>query len=342
MRQSENSPRLKTILVTGSNGFLGAEVVHQLVAAGFSVRATGIEAASLHTGVEYHQADILQPQQLSRLVKGMSLVIHTAGLAHVFDAGVQFEWQFHQINEIGTVNIISAAIDQGVKHFIHISTVSVYGPFTEGMYAEETPCNPVGPYALSKYNAEQRAQEIAQKVGMSLTILRLATLYGEGDPGNVGRLTNALDRGRFFWIGNGNNRKSLLYKGDAARACLVVASRPANGVSVYNVSAPPCAMRDIVNGLAMALGKKPVPIRIPAPIALAIGKFLSCLPDKRLSRLYSTIEKWLAEDVYDTSCIERDTGFHAQVDLIDGLKREVRWYRQSQGKIFLKNLKQQH
>lgn len=334
MIRSENSPQLKTILVTGSNGFLGAEVVHQLLAAGFSVRATGIETASLQTGVEYHQADILQPQQLSRLVEGISLVIHTAGLAHVFDAGMHFERQFHQINEIGTINMISAAQDQGVKHFILISTVSVYGSFTEGMYDEETPCNPVGPYALSKYNAEQRAQKIAQKVGMSLTILRLATLYGEGDPGNVGRLMHALDGGSFFRIGNGNNRKSLLYKGDAARACLVAASRPANAVSVYNVSAPPCAMRDIVDGLATALGKKPVPIRIPAPIALTFGKILSCLPEKRLSRLYSTIEKWLAEDVYDTSCIERDYGFYTQVDLIEGLKREVRWYRQKQGKNF--------
>lgn len=334
MIQSENSPRLKTILVTGSNGFLGAEVVHQLLAACFSVRATGIEPASLQTDVEYHHADILQPQQLSRLVEGISLVIHTAGVAHVFDAGVHFERQFHQINEIGTINMISAAIDQGVKHFILISTVSVYGPFTEGMYDEETPCNPVGPYALSKYNAEKRAREIAQKAGMSLTILRLATLYGEGNPGNVGRLMRALDRGRFFWIGDGNNRKSLLYKGDAARACLAVASRPANGVSVYNVSAPPCTMRDIVDGLAMALGKKPLPVRIPASIALTAGKCLYCLPEKRLSRLHSTIEKWLTEDVYDTSRIKKDYGFHTQVDLIKGLKREVRWYRQNQGKIF--------
>ena len=83
---------------------------------------------------------------------------------------------------------------------------------------ENTPCNPVGPYALSKYNAELRAIEIARVSGMALAILRLATLYGEGNPGNVGRLMRALDRGRFLWIGDGSNRKSLLYRGDAARA----------------------------------------------------------------------------------------------------------------------------
>ena len=60
---------------------------------------------------------------------------------------------------------------------------------------------------------------------MALTILRLATLYGEGDPGNVGRLMRTLDRGRFLWIGDGSNRKSLLYRGDAANACMAVAER---------------------------------------------------------------------------------------------------------------------
>jgi len=90
-------------------------------------------------------------------------------------------------------------------------------------------------------------------------------------------------------------------------------------------------MRDIVDGLAEALGKKPLPVRIPAPIAVCAGKVLSCFPYKRLSGLHTTIEKWLAEDVYDTSRIETDYGFYPQVDLIEGLKREVRWYRQNQG-----------
>ena len=103
--------------------------------------------------------------------------------------------------------------------------------------------------------------------------------------------------------------------------------------SIYTTfPAPACTMRDIVDGLAEALGKKPLPVRIPAPIAVCAGKVLSWLPYKRLSALHSTIEKWLVEDVYDTSRIESDYGFHAQVHLIEGLKREVRWYRQSQGR----------
>jgi len=231
-----------------------------------------------------------------------------------------------QVNEIGTANVAAVA---GVGHLILISSVSVYGPYTQGVYDENTPCNPVGPYALSKYNAEMRAIEIARESGMALTILRLATLYGEGDPGNVGRLMRALDRGRFLWIGDGSNRKSLLYKGDAARACMTVAERHASGINIYNVSAPPCPMRDIVDGLAVELGKRPLPIQIPASIAMCTGKVVSCLPYKRLSGLHATIEKWLAEDVYDTRRFEEAYGFQTKTSLEDGLKREVDWYRRN-------------
>ena len=74
--------------------------------------------------------------------------------------------------------------------------------------------------------------EISRMPHVDLTILRMATLYGEGDPGNVARLMRAIDLGRFIWIGNGMNRKSLLHKEDAARASLEVAKTPASGIQV--------------------------------------------------------------------------------------------------------------
>lgn len=322
------------ILVTGANGFLGQVIFSLLKESGISVRATDLGLEKFESNCFYRKADITKVEEIKPVLDNVKTIIHAAGLAHIFSPDASSEGKFRQINEIGTANVAAAASDMGVEHFILISSVSVYGPYTQGMYNENIPCNPIGPYALSKYNAEMRAIEIAQKSGMVLTILRLATLYGDGDPGNVGRLMRMIDRERFLWIGEGNNRKSLLYKGDAARACMAIAKRPASGVSIYNVSAPACTMRDIVDGLSRELGKKPFPVRIPASLAMSTGKFLSCFPYKSLAGLYATIEKWLAEDVYDTSHIERAYGFRTQVDLIEGLKREVRWYRQSQGNRF--------
>jgi nucleoside-diphosphate-sugar epimerase len=164
---------------------------------------------------------------------------------------------------------------------------------------------------------------------MALAILRLATLYGEGNPGNVGRLMRALDRGRFLWIGDGSNRKSLLYRGDAARACMAVAERPASGINIYNVSAPACTMREIVDGIADALGKHPFPVRVPASLALLLSRHLSRIPIRRMAGLHQTVKKWLAEDVYDTRRFEEAYGFQTKTSLEDGLKREVDWYRRN-------------
>jgi nucleoside-diphosphate-sugar epimerase len=199
------------------------------------------------------------------------------------------------------------------------------------MYDENTPCNPVWPYALSKYNAELQAIEIARESGMALTILRLATLYGEGDPGNVGRLMRTLDRGHFFWIGDGSNRKSLLYKGDAARACMAVAERSASGINIYNVSAPACTMREIVAGITAALGKYPFPVRVPASPALLLSRHLSRIPNRHMASIYQSVKKWLAEDVYDTHRFEEAYGFQTKTSLEDGLKREVDWYQRNKG-----------
>jgi nucleoside-diphosphate-sugar epimerase len=317
----------KNVLVTGANGFLGRAISSLLQVSGISVRATDLGAAGGSSDIVYRKADITRPEELKPVLESATTVIHVAGLAHIFSLDANSVEKFRQINEIGTANVASAAATAGVGHLIVISSVSVYGPYTQGIYDENTLCNPVGPYALSKYNAELRAIEIAQESGMALTILRLATLYGENDPGNVGRLMRTLDRGRFLWIGDGSNRKSLLYKGDAARACMAVAERPASGINIYNVSAPACTMREIVDGIADALGKHPFFVRVPAPPALLLSRHLSRMPNRRMAGLHQTVKKWLAEDVYDTRRFEEAYRFKTKTSLKDGLKREVDGYK---------------
>jgi nucleoside-diphosphate-sugar epimerase len=315
------------VLITGANGFLGTTIARQSLSSQISFRATDIHRSPVILGIDYDPTDVTNPSTIKPLLKDVTVVIHTAGLAHIFDDAQAQKTFFNTINVTGTVNMMNAAVIVGVQHFILISSVSVYGPYTHAMYDENTQCNPVGPYALSKYNAELCAIEIARKSGMALTILRLATLYGEGDPGNVGRLIRTLDSGRFLWIGDGSNQKSLLYKGDAARACMMVAGRPASGINIYNVSGPACTMHEIVAGITATLGKHPFPVRIPVSLALPLSRHLSRIPNHRVAGLHQTVKKWLAEDVYDTRRFEEVYGFQTKTSLVDGLKREVDWYR---------------
>ncbi len=328
MAKVSNNIRGNRILITGANGFLGRSIFDLFQASGLSVLATDLGAVS--SGVSnafYRKADITKGEEIKPILENATTVIHAAGLAHVFSPDANSGEKFRLINEIGTENVAAAAAEAGVRHFVLISSVSVYGPYTDEAYDEQRLCDPVGPYAQSKYNAELRATKIAQKSGMALTIVRLATLYGEGDPGNVGRLIETIDKGCFFWVGNGSNRKSLLYKGDAARAVMAIIQRPASGVNIFNISAPPCTMREIVEGIGDALGKHPLPIQIPASLALLLSRCLSRIPNRHLGDLYQTVKKWLVEDVYDTRRFEEAFNFQTKTNLKDGLKREVDWYK---------------
>lgn len=328
MAKVSNNIRGNCILITGANGFLGRSIFDLFQASGLSVLATDLAAVS--SGVSntfYKKADITKWEEIKPTLEDATTVIHAAGLAHVFSPDAKSSEKFRLINEIGTENVATAAASTGVRHFVLISSVSVYGPYTDEAYDEQRSCDPVGPYAQSKYNAELRATKIAQKSGMALTIVRLATLYGEGDPGNVGRLIETIDKGRFFWVGNGSNRKGLLYKGDAARAVMAVIQRPASGVNIFNISAPPCTMREIVEGIGDALDKHPIPFRIPASFALYLSRYISMLPNQRLTGLHETVKKWLVNDIYNTRHFEEAYNFQTKTMLKDGLRREVEWYR---------------
>ena len=318
---------METVLVTGANGFLGREILFELAGESVNVHATDMGDACSDSGIVYEKADITQPENLIGAIGNPDVVVHAAGLAHIFSPNALSNERFRRINEIGTENVAKASVQVGVRHLILISSVSVYGPYTLGQYDENTPCRPTGPYAISKYAGELRAIEVARRSDMALTILRLATLYGEQDPGNIKRLIQSIDKWPFLWIGDGRNRKSLLYKGDAARACKMVALSPAKGIRVFNVSGPPCTMREIVYTLSEYLGKRPLPGRVPAHLALGLSSSFSRLPIKKLKRVHPTVKKWLAEDVYDTRRFERVFGFTPDVDIEEGLRREVVWYR---------------
>jgi nucleoside-diphosphate-sugar epimerase len=316
-------------LITGARGFLGSEIVRQAKAAHLSVRATDKNAESAPSDVDYRLADILELSNLYPVFQDVTQVIHTAGLAHIFKKSQAFLAPFKAVNEEGTANVCHAAAKTGVEHFILISSVSVYGTSTRGVFDEKTPCSPEGPYAESKFRAEQRAIEIAQRFGMSLTILRLATLYGENDPGNVARLMRMIDKGRFVWVGNGSNLKSLLYHGDAARACMSVVSRPGSGIKIYNVSAQPYTMQEVIEGLAKALGRSLPRLHIPAAPVLQSARLFSMMAGNRgrLGNLYNLLEKWLADDAYDANLFKQKFRFQTEIGLIEGLQREVAWYR---------------
>jgi UDP-glucose 4-epimerase len=249
--------------------------------------------------------------------EGASVVLHCAGLAHVFGAGATDREPFRQANEVVAACAAQAVLDAGVPHLILVSSVSVYGGGELDIVDETAPCRPEGPYACSKLAGELRVAEVLQDSSAALTILRMATLYGAGDRGNIAKLTEAIARGRFMLPGNGHNLKSILHKTDAARACLLVAETPppAGTVGMFNVACAPQSMRSIVRTISASLKRRV--LRVPMPDRLLVAVASRLLRLGMLPGIMSTLQKFLRNDAYSPLLFEQTYGFHCEVALAD-------------------------
>jgi len=321
------------VLVTGATGFLGRAVVDELLQNGLEVLTTAKSPAA-NDLPNYYPADITDAESLNGLenVGEIDAIIHAAGLAHQFkETGREI---FRKINVEGTRNIAALALRLKAEKFILISSVAVYGEAKKAQtgFEEDADCQPSGFYAESKLEAEKAAIEVCSNNSIDLIILRPATIIGENDRGNVSRLVRAIDRRRFIWLGKGQNLKSLVYKTDVARACACLlensVGRGNNQTSVYNVTAEPLAMREIVGEIAKALDKSALPIHFPA---LPLQKSLSLLSQatgvKFLGNFSGTIDKWLSDEVFSGAKIKTETGFQIETSPIEGIRREALHYR---------------
>lgn len=319
-------PLMSRILVTGASGFLGASVAEQLHRENLAVRRTG-RRGKHNPLTDYWPADLRHSTALPDMLNGVSGVVHCAGLAHQFGPQPPHDSHYYGINCEATERLAHIAAARGVKRFVFVSSVSVYGPSKEpGPRNESAVPHPVGPYAQSKREAEIRLLRIAAETGLQVFILRMGTLYGEGDPGNVGRLMNAIQKGRFLMIGPGTNRKSLLHRDDAAQACVRAVLHPTDRpAGIWNITAGHHSMKDIVETLATAIDRELPRWHIPAFLAdglLRTGATFGVGPVRRwVKSRWLTVRKWLAEDAYDGSRFAEEFHWQPQVSLEEGFQR---------------------
>ena len=189
------------VLVTGAKGFVGKAIISALSQSRIEIVMLDLPPAraDIPPG-HFFGVDITNEVELGYFssIGGIDAVIHAAGLAHQF--GVVTREKFWRVNVDGTENAARLAVRLNAKGFILISSVSVYGKVgQEGSERTGTSaCHPEGLYAESKYESENAARRVCEKHGIDLIVLRLATVIGEGDAGNVSRLIKAVDKRKFY------------------------------------------------------------------------------------------------------------------------------------------------
>ena len=235
---------MSTVLVTGGAGFIGSHVSRAYLAQGHRVIIA--DDLSSHRNelippeAEFHQLDI-RDSALIELFQRVrpDVVSHHAAQVSVQRSVRQPELDA-SINIVGTANVLEAAATSGVKRFIFASTGgALYGEPQYHPCDEAHPIEPLSPYAMSKYCAEQYVRYYSRMTGMPSVVLRYANVYGpaqdpHGEAGVVAIFTQRMLSGQQAVInGTGEQARDFVYVGDVVEASMLAMERGDNGT--YNI-----------------------------------------------------------------------------------------------------------
>jgi UDP-glucose 4-epimerase len=169
------------VLVTGGAGFIGSHLTDALVAEGYTVGvldnfASG-QRANLHPATELIERDIRDLEALRPALNGVDCVFHMAAMPRVM-LSIERPVETHMVNVVGTLNVLIAARDAGVRRVIYSGSSSVYGDQAELPLRETMTPNPLNPYALQKLAGEQYTRMFHRLFGLETMTLRYFNVYG--------------------------------------------------------------------------------------------------------------------------------------------------------------------
>lgn len=317
--------------LTGAGGALGPVVAREFVEAGFAVRALAhrpLDSSLFPHGSEFGIVDVLDPEAIDRHLSGVDTVVHMAALLHVVNPPPSLAAEYERVNVGGSRNVLAGAASAGVRRLVLFSTIAVYGYGSGTILDESSMPAPTTPYGASKLEAERAASAESAPHGAPLTtILRLGAVYGSRVKGNYRRLVRGLARGLFVGVGDGRNRRTLVYERDAARAAVAASTYAAAAGKIFNVTDGEFhTVREIVNTIGRALGRGPRRFFIPtAPARFAAGLIEDafCVAGRPAPVGRATVDKFIEDIAVDGSLITRELGFHPAFDLERGWRETI-------------------
>ncbi len=241
---------MKKFLVTGGAGFIGSNLTQTLLEGGHTVRvldnmATGREEnlSEVIDSIEYIDGDIRVTDTVKRAVTGMDYVIHLAALGSV-PRSVADPATTHDVNATGTLNVLIASKEAGVRRVVCASSSSVYGDTPVLPKEESMNTAPMSPYAVSKLTAEQYCRVFHMVYGLETVAMRYFNIYGRRqDPHSqysavIPKFIDALLKGEAPTIhGDGEQSRDFTYVDDCNQANYKACITEGAGGSYMNIGA---------------------------------------------------------------------------------------------------------
>ena len=307
----------RTFLVTGGGGFIGSHLTDSLVHRGGSVRvldnfATGRRENLAHLSgrIELVEGDVRDTAVLRRACAGVDTVFHQAAIPSVPRSISEPELN-HDVNVNGTLSLLLAARNAGVRRLVYAASSSAYGEIGASAKIEDQLPQPLSPYAVAKLAGEYYCQVFAREYGLETVALRYFNIFGpRQDPsspysGVISQFVTTLLKGNIPTVhGDGEQSRDFTYVENVVDANLRAAESVAASGAVINVGA----------------GQRVTLNQLLAELQRIIGTALS--PVYAAPRAGD-----VRHSLADLSRAEKLLGYRPLVDFATGLRQTVDWYR---------------
>lgn len=232
-------------LVTGAAGFLGSALANRLAREGHQVRGyddlSAGDPSRLSADVLFTRGDVTDRPKLWTLLQEIDCVYHLAAKVSVPES-ILYPREYNIINVGGTVSVMEAMRDVGVRRVILISSGAIYGDQGQQPLVESAPPNPGSPYAVSKLAAEHYVHTIGALWGIETVALRVFNAYGPGQPLAAAHppvvphfLRQVSHGGSMVIHGKGEQTRDFVYLDDVVSAMVAAASAPTINRSLINI-----------------------------------------------------------------------------------------------------------
>tara|TARA_B100000315_G_scaffold260500_1_gene322417 strand:+ start:1521 stop:2504 length:984 start_codon:yes stop_codon:yes gene_type:complete len=325
--------------MTGAMGFLGDNILRYLLDSGENIDITALvrrddfswkdRVRSVTSDLEDISPDVISGQRYD-------VAIHLAALMADKDDIPRSE--FYRINVEGTKRLITAMRKSGLRQFIHISTVGVYGSTgtnpveEEGKYGEK-----LSNYEWSKMEAEKVAIACCKEIGVPLTILRIGLMYGEGMSYGWPSTIRSIQKKEMRIIGEGNALIQLSYIRDIVEGIALTIGNKLAYDSIFNLCGEQvCSLSKVFSIIAHILDV-PVPQKVPFLPVYALSQVLSYVPESfkgdKLKLLTPHRVVFFRENhVYNIEKARNTLGFCPKYSVVEGMETTIKDYMMNYNK----------
>jgi len=319
------------VALTGGSGYTGGRLLEALRARGDDVtvlvRPESVSEAIRATASRVVEGRLGDAEAARRLVDGVDGVLHVAA---VYRTAGHPDSYYREVNVVGTEVLLEAAARQGVRRFVHTSTVGVHGHVESPPADESSPLAPGDIYQSTKAEAEVLALEFHRKRGLPVAVVRPGAIYGPAETRFL-KLFRAIARGRYAIVGTGRTFYHPVYIDDLVEGFLLALERPEAVGEAFLVCGPSyVSQRDLAALVAKHTGGRVLPFRIPARPVQWAGDVVEaiCVPLGLEPPLHRRrVDFWTKSRAFTIEKARRLLGYAPKVDLDEGIARTAAWYR---------------